>query len=869
MLNIALRTLRARWATFAGSFVALALGVGLIATMGLALAATLNAPHRAPERFAAAPVVVRGTDTLRVTTAHGVREKRLDRPRPVPAATAAALARLGRTVQDRTFPVRADGTPAGTVGHAWSAAAFTPYRLTAGRAPATPGEIVTTGGWAAPGARVTLHTPDGVSAARTVVGTVVRTVVGTAPDSGFEDPGFEDPGFEDPGFEDPGFEDPGFEHAGFEHAVFFTDAEAARLAPRIDTVVVYADPAAVRASAPGDLDVLTGDDRRRADPDPDRDSEALTTVNALLGTAGGVTGFVSVFVVASTFAFAVAQRRREFALLRAAGAAPRQLRRLVIVEAAVVGAVASAAGCVLGRFGAPRLAAWLVDADIAPSWFAIGGDAWPYWTAFGTGLGVALAGAWAASRRAGRVGPMEALREASVDRRTMTAGRWVAGGGLLLLGLGLLVRQVLTDPSDALHRKTYTTQPMLLITAFALLAPVVVGPLTKALAWLPARLPGIAGRLVRENVLAGVRRTAAVAAPVLITVALAGSLLGVTATVNAAKAAETRAQSAADFVVTSDAGGLDAATVARVRALPGLDAAAIAPTTVYRLEDGVALVKDEARAVDPAALAAVTNLPVTAGKVTDLDDRSIVVNEEWPQHTVGSQVDVWLGDGRRTSLRIAAVLRTGTGGNGAYVTPLNAPGAAPDRIDVRLRAGTDAGRAGTDAGRAAGAAAALRAAVAPGGGHVLSKEQWLAVSYPATSRQTRIGTLLVLGIALLYSCIALANTLVMATADRVRDLAVLRLAGATLGQVLRLVAAEALLIVAVGTTLGAGVAALNLLGVKAALAALSVPSSPVVIPWTATGAAVAVCALLAVPAAVIPARLALRGRAVGLVGGRE
>ncbi|MFI9104841.1 ABC transporter permease [Streptomyces fildesensis] len=838
MLRIALRTLRARWATFTGSFVALALGVGLIATMGLALAATVDAPHRAPERFAAAPVVVRGTDTLRVATAHGVREKRLDRPRPVPAATAAALARLGRTVQDRTFPVRADGAPAGTVGHPWSAAAFTPYRLTAGRAPAAPGEIVTTGGWAAPGARVTLHTPDGAGAARTVVGTVagsvVGTVVGTVPD------------------------------AGFEHAVFFTDAEAARLAPRIDTVVVYADPATVRASTPGDLDVLTGDDRRRADPDPDRDGEALTTVNALLGTAGGVTGFVSVFVVASTFAFAVAQRRREFALLRAAGAAPRQLRRLVIVEAAVVGAVASAAGCALGRLGAPRLAAWLVDADIAPSWFRIGDAAWPYWTAFATGLGVALAGAWAASRRAGRVGPMEALREASVDSRTMTAGRWTAGGGLLLLGLGLLVRQVLTDPSDALHRKTYTTQPMLLITAFALLAPVVVGPLTRALAWLPARLPGVAGRLVRENVLAGVRRTAAVAAPVLITVALAGSLLGVTATVNAAKAAETRAQSAADFVVTSDAGGLDPVTVARVRELPGLDAAAFAPTTVYRLEDGVALVKDEARAVDPAALAAlaaVTNLPVAAGKVTDLDDRSIVVNEEWPEHTVGSRVDVWLGDGRRTSLRIAAVLRTGTGGNGAYVTPLNAPGSSPDRIDVRLRPGTDAGGA-------VAAASALRAAVAPGGGHVLSKEQWLAASYPATSRQTRIGTLLVLGIALLYSCIALANTLVMATADRVRDLAVLRLAGATMGQVLRMVAAEALLIVAVGTTLGVGVAALNLLGVEAALAALSVPS-PVVIPWTATGAAVAVCALLAVPAAVIPARLALRGRAVELAGARE
>ncbi|MEU8612200.1 ABC transporter permease, partial [Actinoplanes sp. NPDC048791] len=100
-----------------------------------------------------------------------------------------------------------------------------------------------------------------------------------------------------------------------------------------------ADPGSVRAligAAPG-IRVLTGDERRRADPDPDRDAEALMTVNALLGTAGGITTFVSVFVVASTFAFAVAQRRRELGLLRTAGATPGQVRRMVLAEAAVVG----------------------------------------------------------------------------------------------------------------------------------------------------------------------------------------------------------------------------------------------------------------------------------------------------------------------------------------------------------------------------------------------------------------------------------------------------------------------------------------------------------------------------------------------------
>ncbi|MFE2308267.1 FtsX-like permease family protein, partial [Streptomyces sp. NPDC059411] len=57
----------------------------------------------------------------------------------------------------------------------------------------------------------------------------------------------------------------------------------------------------------------------------DRDQEAVFTVNAMLGTAAAVTTFTSVFVVASAFAFAVAQRQREFGLLRTAGATPRQL----------------------------------------------------------------------------------------------------------------------------------------------------------------------------------------------------------------------------------------------------------------------------------------------------------------------------------------------------------------------------------------------------------------------------------------------------------------------------------------------------------------------------------------------------------------
>ncbi|GAB2958440.1 ABC transporter permease [Streptomyces heilongjiangensis] len=694
---LSLASLRARWAALVGSFVAVALGVGVVAAMGLGVAATLDPPAREPERFASSPVVVAGIDTLTVEVERGSGtapvSKKLTRPHPVDDRLLAGLRKLG--------PVRTDGT-------------------------------------------------------------------------------------------------------------------AAR-----DAVGVDAPVADVRAVVGDRARVLTGDDRRRVDPSYERDAEALVAVNSLLGTAAGVTAFVSVFVTASAFAFVVALRRREFGLLRMAGATPGQVRRLLLGEALAVGVAASAAGCALGTWGAPVLIRELVAGGVAPPWFALPGSvAWPYHVAFWTGVSVAFAGAWVAARRAGRIGPVEALREASVDTAVLPRSRRVTGLALLAAGLGLLAWRWGTDPAELLKRKTYTMQPMLLITAVAALAPLLVGPLVRLLG---AALPGAVGLLVRENAATSVRRTAAVAAPVLVTVALAGSLLGSSATVAGAKAAEAAARTRADFVVTGPEGRLGAwagrhgpggrTGGARDRGVPGTSAvSASASTAVYVREERAALVRSDARAVtDVAAFAAVSRLPVVAGDVRDLDDRSIVVNEEWERAEVGRSVRVWLGDGRPVRLRIVAVLARGTGDNGAYVTTANAGGAGVDRVEVRVRDGADREVVG----------AALRKSGT--GGRVWSAAEWLEAERPKGGARTRLGLLVVLGIAVLYAGIALAGTLLMATSARGAELRSLRLAGATRGQVRVVVAGEALVATVVGAALGAAVSAVNLAGLAGALGLLGAP----------------------------------------------
>ena len=62
----------------------------------------------------------------------------------------------------------------------------------------------------------------------------------------------------------------------------------------------------------------------------------------------GIAVFVGAFIIFNTFSITVAQRTREFALLRTMGASRRQVLRSVMLEALIVGLIASILGLLLG-----------------------------------------------------------------------------------------------------------------------------------------------------------------------------------------------------------------------------------------------------------------------------------------------------------------------------------------------------------------------------------------------------------------------------------------------------------------------------------------------------------------------------------------
>ncbi|MFB4422493.1 FtsX-like permease family protein [Streptomyces sp. QL37] len=828
--GLARAAVRFKPASFAGTFVALMMAALIVAACGTLLETGIRATVPA-ERYAKAPVVAAADQSARVVsdTVDGPEESAYPLPDKarVDAGLVAKAARAPgaeTAVPDSTFPVRQGD--AAITGHGWGSHVFTGTALSAGTAPHS-GEVVldaaaARGAGAGLGGTVTLETAAGRADFRV---------------SGLAEPGTGDTAT-----------------AGSAATAWFTDAEAPTLAGhpgRVDAVAVLAEDgtgtgalaAAVAKSLAGSgAQVLTGDARGGVE---DRGlAYAKETLTGLGGSFGGIATLVAVFTAAGTVALSVGQRTREFALLRAVGATPRQIRRAVATEALLVAPLAGLAGCLPGI----GLAHWwfgqLKDRGVIPDAVGLHVSWVPPVVAVGAGLLTALGAGWAAGRRPAKIKPGQALAEAAVERLRPGVIRTVLG--LAALGGGAALAGVAASAAGDDAAGASLGVIMLFMLAFALLGPL-VARLCAVLFGLLLRGGGASATLAAANSRTNSRRLASAITPIVLAMAFASTLVFMHTSESKVASDQLRAGITADHVVT-DPAGLPAGSADRAARAPGVDAA-------VSLLDAQVLVPVHAvgeTSLRGAAVQGVSGSAALLARVQDLDVRSGGLDRVGPGRIaidrtlaasagveVGDTMPLHLPDGTEDRPEVVAVYGRGLGLAAVTMDRASLAGHVTSGFDSTLLVHGGDARSLATLGR-----------VTDASGYAV--EQDLDHAYGAWSNYMMAA---VLGG---FAAVAAVNTLVMTVLDRRRELSTLRLVGSTRRQVLRMLRWESLLVTAAGVALGTVIAMITLTPMMRGVTGESPYAPPLL--YAAFAAAAVSLGLLAV---TLPARAVLRDREAG------
>ncbi|MET9854136.1 ABC transporter permease [Streptomyces sp. NPDC006450] len=849
-LRYALQTVRDRKAGFLGGFLALWCAAALVTACGTLLETGLRGTI-ATERYAGAPVVVSADQNVHATT---VKVKKGDKPKvktkhkakPVaerawlPVATVdtvRAVPGVERAVPELTFravPLTRGGQGGDgakpSYGHAWSSAALTPFTLAEGRAPQGGAEVVVDRGLAAraalkPGSELTVQS---TGAPKTYAVSGIAAAAGGS--------------------------------LAHQSALFFGDAEAQRLAARDGRVSAIG----VRPGAGVDASELAGRIRQAlqgttaqvATGDERGPVEFLDAADARIklvsmgGAMGGTSLLVGVLVVVGTFSLSVQQRHRELALLRAIAATPAQLRSMIGREALLVGLAAGVAGALAGL----PLAAWLhgrfADAGVVPVTLERTAGIFPMIAA----VGASLLGAWAAARitarRVARVRPAEALAEAAVERSRPTWERLVAGALLLAAGV-VLVAVLSTLRTEPASTPVTFLAVVVLAGAVSLLGPLIVKGAAALLAG-PLRLAGPGGRLATANLRGNATRMASAVTPLTLLIGMACTVLFVTPTLGDAARAQAREGVRAEWVLQGRGPGVPGAAAERIRRTPGV----LAATEIVHTSIRVGLTKYAAQGVTPAGLDRTWDPGVTAGSLAGFGEGSAAVSElaaDQLNLKPGSPLSLTLGDGTPVTLTVSAVYARGLGfGDVTLPHGLVAAHVDDPLASSVLVAGPLMREALASAVRDHPGVAVLSAAEADG----------------ARAERQAAGSeinLLAMGLVLAFTAIAVANTLAMSTGERLREFAMLRLAGATRRQVRGMLRVEALAVLLMGVVLGSGIS-------LAVLTAFSVgmtgAAAAVVLPLV-YGVVVGGAGLVALCATGFAGRVAMRPRPVDLAAAKS
>ena len=611
--------------------------------------------------------------------------------------------------------------------------------------------------------------------------------------------------------------------------------------------------AEIRTILPPGTQVKSGNTQAASDA---KDTNSfISFLQTFLLSFAGVALFVGAFVIANSLSITIAQRTREFATLRTLGASRRQVLRTVILEALVMGVLASVVGLVLGvalgkglfkLFDAVGFTLPNNGLTVQPRTIVV---------ALLVGVTVTLLASLRPALRATRVPPIAAVREgATLPEGRFHRYRGAGAAAVTLLGFAALLYGLFGNNLGTTQVLLWMGVGALLIFfGVALVSSHFVVPLARVLGWPATLIGGAAGSLARDNARRNPQRTASTAAALMIglalvtlVAALAGSIIG---TFNSAVDDLARGEF---YAITAQnnfspipisAGNAAAKT-------PGLE-------SIANVRAGDGLVFGHARtitAVDPT-IGTVINLDWKEGSqavLSTLGSSGALVDDGFAKNhdlRTGSQFFLLTPTGKTLPLTVAGIFKPPAGGSPFGPVTISTATFDANYTDPKNLFTFVTMKGGVTAANTKALEASLEkfpnAKVADGKqfkkNQVAGLKSVLNVLY------------VLLALSVLVSIFGIVNTLVLTVFERTRELGMLRAIGMTRRQVRQMIRHESVITSLIGAVIGL---ALGL--ILAALLIARVKEINFFMPWSQLVLFLVLAILVGIVAAIFPARRAAR-----------
>jgi len=627
---------------------------------------------------------------------------------------------------------------------------------------------------------------------------------------------------------------------------------------KLDEIAVAAKPnvtdseliSQIKGVLPSDAQVLTSAEQAREDAAGT--DEFISFLQGFLLAFGGIALFVGAFVIANSLSITIAQRTRELATLRMLGASRVQILGSIVVEALVIGILASITGLFLGLLLGEGLFS-LFDAV----GFTLPNQGLIFETrtviiSLAAGILVTLFASLRPAWRATRVPPISAVREGA----TLPPGRFarfrgpasalMVAGGFAAIAYGIF-RSGLGTTQVLLWMGLGT---LLVFLGTAFFSSRLVRPLAQLLGWPATRIGGAAGELARDNSRRNPQRTASTAAALMIGLALVTLVATLASGIVASFRGAVNDLFVGDFAITAQN------NFSPIPIAAG-DAAAKTPgvTDVGNVRTGdVQLFGDSdfATAVNPG-MGKVIKMTWKEGSqavFSELGDDGAFVDDGYAEDhdlTAGSPLEVTFPNGDTKRFVVKAIFDPPSGGSPfGHVTISTDAWDAEVPEPRNLYSFVNMSGGATDANQAA-----LEKTLTDfPNAKAQTRQEFIDNQISGLSSVLNILYVL-LALSIVVSLFGIINTLVLTVFERTREIGMLRAIGMTRRQVRRMIRHESIITALIGAAIGIvlGILLAALLIARVDFIVFDFPTTQVVI-------FVIAAIVVGILAAILPARRA-------------